>query len=349
MENIHELPKKSVFPRNGKGDNQQISAPRIPKLNFGRGRENPHYTPWLVVRADYGDFGDRPLPSGSVFWESPDVWVESSQGINQPVVGEANHVFARVSNFGLQNATGIMVKFWWANPSMAITESNAHLIGIGYADVPSGWSVKVPCPVPWVPVVENGGHECLIAEAFIQGSDPLTAPMDPLDDRHVGQKNEQLILLKKGASFIVRIGATNITDAARALRFDVQALPLETIHPLVQLRAQTLPVNPRPASTRLPLSLSLDRAASLFAKPSILFAERLLLRGLHKVEEVLEDLEHAQVNHAATFEPWETRTLELTGRVPRDAEPGESYLFRAVQRIGNMVTGGYTVHIVVVE
>ncbi|HWZ03882.1 MAG TPA: hypothetical protein VNX40_09765, partial [Mucilaginibacter sp.] len=200
METIKEIATKGGnSPRNnGKGDNKHFTAPQIPKLNFN-GRKDPvHDTTWIVVRADFSDQGDRPLAPGTVFWESPDVWVQSSAGINQPVPGENNTVFATINNYGLQDATGIMVKFWWADPSLAITEATAHLIGTGFVDVPSGWSVQLQCPTPWVPVVENGGHECLIAEAFIQVIDPLTAPMDPMDDRHVGQKNEQLLLLQKG-------------------------------------------------------------------------------------------------------------------------------------------------------
>jgi len=350
MENVNEITdkKKSPFGNNGKGDENRIHAPKIPVLKFGR-EGGRHYTPWLTVRANFGDFGDRPLAPGTVFWESPDVWVKSSLGINQPVVGEQNTLFARVNNYGQQNASGVMVKFWWANPSMAITEATAHLIGIGFADVPSGWSVTVQCPTPWVPVVENGGHECLIAEAFIQNFDPLTSPMDPLDDRHVGQKNEQLIMLKKGESFITRVKAINITNTARELRFDVQQLRTTEIHPLLKLRAASLPDNVTPADAAVPLSLGFKDEPSIFTSPGILFAERLLLRGLHKIEEWLEEaIEHSDANHTARFEAGESRTLEISGRVPHDAEVGQSFLFRAVQRIGNMVTGGYTVHVVVV-
>lgn len=353
MKNIHKVPAKSQNPaaRGALKDTPKFSMPPMAKLNFGRGRgkREPHYTPWLIVRADYQDTGDRPLAPGSVFWESPDVWVTGSQGINQPVVGEANQVFARVTNQGSQNATGVMVKFWWANPSMAITESSAHLIGTAYTDVPAGWSVSVPCPTPWIPVVENGGHECLIAEAFIPVSDPLTSPMDPMDDRHVGQKNEQLVLLKKGASFKVTVHAINITNATQKLSFDVQTLHLETIHPLLKLRAAALPVKITPTMTGVPLSLSLGQEVSGFVKPSALFTDRLVSRGLDKVEAAAGRLEHASVSHAATFKAWETRPLEISGQVPRNAKAGQSFLFRAVQRIGNMVTGGYTIHVVVVD
>jgi hypothetical protein len=73
------------------------------------------------------------------------------------------------------------------------------------------------------------------------------------------------------------------------------------------------------------------------------------LRGLEKLEHLLEgSIEHSSANHVAKFGPWESRTVEISGQVPADAEIGQTYIFRIVQRIGNMVTGGYTVNVVVV-
>jgi hypothetical protein len=344
MENTDQITVKGRT--NGKADGKGFTAPQIPKLNFGgRKGPTPHYTPWLVVRVDFNDFGDRPLAPGSVFWESPDVWVQSSLGINQPVPGEDNTVFANINNYGMQDATGVQVKFWWADPSLAITEATANLIGIGFVDVPSGWSVQLQCPTPWVPVIVNGGHECLIAEAYIPVQDPLSAPMDPMDDRHVGQKNEQLVMLKKGEKFVTRVKAVNITGEAQELRFDVEPLHLETVHPLLKLRG----VKATPSHTTLPLAFKFADEASTFVEKSALFADRLMLRGLEKIEDMLEhSISHSQVNHTARFEPLESRTLEISGQVPQDAEVGQNFMFRIVQRIGNMVTGGYTVNVVVV-
>ena len=170
--------------------------------------------------------------------------------------GENNTVFARVNNYGTQDGTGVLVKFYWANPSLAITESSATLIGIGHANVPSGWSVDVQCPTPWIPVVENGGHECLIAEAFILAKDQLTSPMDPLDDRHVGQKNEQLVMLKKGERFTTKVQAINITDKAREIKFDVQTLHAEAMHPLLKVRSANLPGGVKTSHADLSLGIN---------------------------------------------------------------------------------------------
>lgn len=333
-----------------KGDKHRISAPIIPTLKFPW-ETNINYTPWLLVRDALGDIGARPLPSGSVFWESPDVWVESANGaINQPVVGQPNTVFARVTNLGWQYATGVIVKFWWADPSLAITETTANLIGIGWTDIPSGWSVVVQCPKPWVPIVENGGHECLVAEAYIPVYDPLTAPMNPMDDRHVGQKNEQLVMLGKGQSFTTKIKAINAIGFRQALTFEVQSLQSAAIPPLLAVRTKLLPAKLRSPSSVLPLSLRVNDASGVYTGPSTLFASRLLSLAKQEVAgTAVYTQAPVQITHTTQFEPWESRMIEISGQIPSSAEVGQIYVFRVVQRFGQMITGGYTVNVVVVE
>jgi hypothetical protein len=312
--------------------------------------KTPQYSPWLLIRDAAGDVGARPLPTGTVFWESPDVWVESSLGINQPVVGEPNQVFARVTNLGRQYATGVEVTFWWANPSLAITEMSAVEIGFGHADIPSGWSVVVQCNEPWVPVEENGGHECLIAEAFIRKFDPLTAPFDPVEDRHVGQKNEQLVTLGAGQQFRINVSAANVFDLAQTLTFEVQPLRMTTLHPLVATRALPHRAGLLAPTSALPLSLQFSGAPPVFVGPSALFASRLLSMARQQASGSLVcSSAPVQITHTVNFQPWETRIVEVFGQVPPNAEVGQTYAFRIVQRLGPMITGGYTVNVVVID
>ena len=340
------------------------SIPRTPPrvaanrqgLPFAASRQDMHYTPWLLVRSDAGDTGARPLPSGSVFWESPDIWTESALGINQPAVGQPNQVFARVTNLGWQCAMGVTVKFWWADPSAAITETTAHLIGVGSADIPSGWSVVVECPTPWVPILKNGGHECLIAEAYIGEtpnipfSDPLTAPMDPVSDRHVGQKNEQLITLSPGQSFTAPIGVLNVFSIPLPLTIEVRPLHLTTIHPLLRARVGLVRAELQPPSSELSLSLRLSDAPGVVTRPSTLFAGRLLSMAQQEFAgKSVDAVAPTQVTHTEQFEPWESRTIKVTGQIPPGAIPGQTYGFRVIQRFGRMIAGGYTVNVVVVE
>ena len=337
-------------PQDG-GREGRYFTPRVPGFDFNADRgDGKHYTPWLVVRYAAGDDGSRPLSGGTVFWESPDVWVVSSLGINQPVPGEANTVYARVSNLGLQDATGVFVKFWWADPSLAITEATANLIGIGSIDIPAGSSAVVTCPNPWVPVIVNNGHECLLAEAFLPASDPLTAPMDPVDDRHVGQKNEQLVYAQKGQQISIRLHAANISGFAQALTFEVQSLRLTRIPELLAARALNHPQTLTPAAAALPVSLEIPEARRFFGPPSANFARRLLSMTLQEVAGTATDCwAPAQLARSERFEPWEARILEITAGVPHDAHPGQTFAFRVVQRAGRMVTGGYTIHVIVAD
>jgi hypothetical protein len=336
-------------PRNGGRDGRYFT-PRVPDFDIEQDREGKHYTPWLLVRYAVGDDGARPLPGGTVFWESPDVWVVSSLGVNQPVPGEANTVYARVTNLGLQDATGVFVKFWWADPSLAITEATANLIGIGSANITAGSSVVVTCPNPWIPVIENSGHECLLAEAFLPASDPLISPMDPVDDRHVGQKNEQLIYAQKGQHILVNLHAVNISGFAQVVHFEVQSLRLSGVPELLAARSLTHPQMLMPATTVLPLSLRITEAPRLFSGPSANFARRLLSMSLQEVAGTgMHCSLPAQVTHAELFEPWEMRQIEVASQVPLDAHPGQIFAFRVAQRAGRLVTGGYTVYVIAAD
>jgi hypothetical protein len=338
----------------GKGDG--YFTPRVPVFSLGRrsdgkngdGNGGKQYSPWLVIRDQTGDVGDRPLPSGTVFWESPDVWVVSTLGINQPVPGQPNTVYARVTNLGMQDATGVFVQFWWANPALAITEANANLIDTTTTTVLAGSSVVVTCPTPWVPVVENGGHECLLAQAYSPVFDPLTAPLDPVDDRHVGQKNEQLVLAQPGQKMAIRVQAANISGFAQALTFVVQS-PMLVVPPDLLLQRGIKHRGVLTVATRpLPLSLELADAPSTFGGPSLLFARRLFTMTAAEIAGTARYCAApAQITRVAQFEPWEMRTVEIAGQVPADARPGQVFTFRVVQQAGNMVTGGYTVNVVV--
>jgi hypothetical protein len=321
---------------------------KFPKIRFPRETQR-RYTPWLLIRYADGDDGSRPLPPGSASWESPDIWVESRLGINQPIPGEDNTVFARVSNRGLQDATGVIVKFYWVNPSLAIFA--AHLIGVGYANIQSKDTAIMECPTKWVPDIVNGGaHQCLIVEAFVPAFDDLTAPLDSWDDRHVGQKNEQLVVLGPSEFFSTTVEAANALGVAQALTFEVQPVRRIAIPQLRVARARALPAEPVPPSLVLPLTFEFSKAPPRFTGPTALFARRLLSQTLQDMAGTAKFCSlPAQISHTAQFEPWETRTIEITGQVPPDARPGQTFAFRIVQRAGRMITGGYTVTILTAE
>jgi hypothetical protein len=338
--------------RGGKDKTGGYLQPALAQVNIGRNfdrGDRTHYTPWLVIRYANGDVGDRSLPGGTVFWESPDVWVESSLGTNQPVAGQPNTVFCNITNFGLEDATGVVVSFWWANPSLAITEANAHQINTQSpaVTVPAQSSVVVQCPDPWIPVMENGGHECLLAEAYIPVFDDITAPLDPVDDRHVGQKNEQVVTVAAGQAMKWDFEAVNIIGLAQALTFEIQPLRLRRLPALLTQRSLPRMGALTPPTAALPVTMKLHEEGA-FVGPSVQFARRLLSTTLRELDgDARYCRAPVQVTHTAQFQPWELRRLEVGARIPAGARPGETYAFRVVQRMGDIVCGGCTVYAVV--
>lgn len=170
-------------------------------VKFGKRKDS--YLPYLVIRANAGDHGNRPI-SGT-FWESPDIYVApdleagaapdvptTTEGLAQ--AGAPNTLWAHVWNLGHAPVFNARVEFYWADPSMGISEASCHLIGVAYVDLGTRSSQSsnaiVKCPTTWVPTVVNGGHECLVVRVFEPLTDPLTPwPYDASNDRHVGQRN----------------------------------------------------------------------------------------------------------------------------------------------------------------
>lgn len=145
------------------------------------------------------------IRDGDPWWLSPDIRVVPGDDPNgatgQPVAGRANYVWATVHNTGKSAANGIVVNFYWSNPAGAVLRSNSTLIGTAYVDLGAGETKEVLCLTPWMAVIVNEGHECLVVEA-ITSSDPLPQPLpddfDPRSFHQVAQKNLHVLI---GAAF----------------------------------------------------------------------------------------------------------------------------------------------------
>jgi hypothetical protein len=173
------------------------------------GPRKNEYLPYLVVRANAGDRGARPLPDGTTYWESPDIFIAPDLAASAaPVLptttgalakaGVPNTLWAHVWNLGQAPVYNARVEFYWFNPGLSFDDSAAHLIGVAYVDLGSRQSGRahtiVKCPKTWVPTFVNNGHECLIVRCF----DPLTDPLGSTRwfaaaDRHVAQRNLTVI------------------------------------------------------------------------------------------------------------------------------------------------------------
>jgi hypothetical protein len=190
--------------------------PELMARREGRGRAR-RFEPYLLVRSVLGDRGDRPI--NVPFWESPDIWTAPGDPSTSPqvpanhggnaVVGQANTLYAHVWNLGFAPLAGIRVEFYWFNPSLAIDGNHAHLIGTAVCELSSrampGSHALVKCPKPWVPVMENGGHECLMVRIAGLG-DPIGGnEWSPWLNRHVAQRNITVISASEPADKLVNI------------------------------------------------------------------------------------------------------------------------------------------------
>ena len=141
------------------------------------------------------------IDDGDPWWLSPNIWVVSSDDPNDPpglpVEGVSSYLWAKVVNRGSSPVSDVTVRYWWADPSTAITRLSARLIGTSNASLAPGEIKEILCLVPWVPEIVNDGHECLIAEATAP-SDPVPphTPSDSFDVpsiRQVAQRNISVI------------------------------------------------------------------------------------------------------------------------------------------------------------
>ena len=172
--------------------------------------KKPHdsFMPYVLIRSCAGDHGRRPLSNNTSFWESPDIWITAGAPDSAPTIpanqggtviaGKPNTVYAHVWNLGRAPIAGVRVEWYWFNPSLGFNEATAHLIGITGVELSArgfpGCHKLVQCPHVWVPVLENGGHECLVARVSAFG-DPLNSSYewDAWADRHVAQRNVTVV------------------------------------------------------------------------------------------------------------------------------------------------------------
>jgi hypothetical protein len=302
------------------------------------------FLPYLVVRANPGDRGQRPLPTGTVFWESPDIFVIPNQSTTSapdvPIslggmaqAGVPNTLFAHVWNLGRGPAYDIRVEFYWFNPTLGIEESDANLIGFTYVTLGSRNSPKshrvVRCPQDWIPSFVNNGHECLVVRAFSPISDPVGQnAWNAAQNRHVGQRN-----------ITVLRGSQNITN--------VHFLKVAPGHSTHEAKIVTVNVDPgkvpwmqlvtgkRNVEIKAPAIMPLVgiMAPTVASEPE---SPRINLRGLSR--EALGQLITTQYQFKRADDPLEIALVTKPGQLGAD----EAHVVRVQQVHENEIVGGYT-------
>ncbi len=212
--------------------------------------------PYLLIRAHPGDTGVR-QPPVSYFWESPDIRVysgdvtdpASATPVLHPMPGHPHSVFVHVWNLGRLPALGTSVRVWWANPSFSFDASSPeppHYIGGTRVNLGDRTSADchqlVRIPGLWTPVVENGGHECLLAVAT-HVMDPASGAFAASTDRHVGQRNVTLAAPSLDlAPLLMRLGAAlTVGSDLQLLHGGADLKPILLAHKIVAGRDVVLP------------------------------------------------------------------------------------------------------------
>jgi hypothetical protein len=316
-------------------------------------------TPWLLIRYDNTDHGYRPITS-PVFYESPDIWIESSDPMGNPVPGTDNYVHARVINLGFVPAAPVKVDFYWGDPSLGLDA--AHMHWIGTEQVPVIGSLRafdVRCEKPWVPVFENGGHECVIVNCTNWIGDPILSPFQPVLDRHVGQRNFYFQNAKPGQLISMTLQLSNVLRAETVadVLVDISYVSLTkatTAYSQAEALSAILGFNGQNTPTVAAVGRSYDApyVQARIAGPSRFYA----LPPLGSQNPRSGTGSAPRPAHAAqvrpmpttrilreTLQPGERRPLVAEVAVPQSAVAGEFIVCRLYQSAQAQVTGGYTI------
>lgn len=149
------------------------------------------------------------------WWASTDIWVVPGRDPNgppgTPVAGQPAYLWAHAANTGNVAANGTRIDFYWADPSAQVVVGTANAIGSAFVDLDiDAAGQDVLCLVPWVPVIVNGGHECLLAVAHGPGdSAPIPDPLpngyafDPPAHDQAAQRNITVLMANMLAAAMV--------------------------------------------------------------------------------------------------------------------------------------------------
>ena len=176
------------------------------------------------------------IPDGSPnWWLSPNIWTvpgnDPGGAPGMPIAGEQCFLYARVTNNGTDAVQNATVRFYWADPSVGFDRNTANHIGDANVSLNAGETQDVLCLVPWMPTFVNGGHECVLAEAFHPTYDPLPATPDfnVPTDRHVAQRNLSVLMMMKSMMFHLPFQVCNTQRQVRTFQIRTKMGRLEEL------------------------------------------------------------------------------------------------------------------------
>jgi hypothetical protein len=309
-------------------------------VKFGP-RKN-EFLPFLVIRSNPGDHGDRPYQGA--WWESPDIFVQPDQEAStasavpptlggSAIAGRPNTLWAHVWNLGRSPAFNVRVEFYWFDPTTGFNADGAHLIGATYVDLGARDSTTahtiVKCPNSWRAQFVDGGHECLLVRCF----DPLLDALGPnpwhaAENRHVGQRNITVVEAQSPAvaQMTLRLGCA---DAPGQARIDVVQEKLDHVPWLALLGGRNPPLFRDPAAATV----------SAGVLPPFLHGGDSLAPDLRTIPAAARDklLRRQLVFQRGCDELAVPFFVSVDG-----LRSGEATVFRVIQRVDERITGGYT-------
>lgn len=215
---IHEVDEK----KNRDKENQIKNYRRIAQ----EWERKSKVTPWLLIRCNTSDMGLRPLPNGVNHWHSPDITIESSDPLGNPVADEENFIHAKIFNLGEVGAAPVKVDFYWGDPSIGLSAAHMNLIGTEWLEIKSLNAKDVRCSSPWIPSLTHGTHQCLMVNCTNHLLDPIVHPFQSYLDRHCGQRNVTVVEAKAGQflKFTLKLNNVLAIEAIQNIHLKTQRL-----------------------------------------------------------------------------------------------------------------------------
>jgi hypothetical protein len=330
------------------------------------------FLPYLLIRSVLGDRGDRPI--NVPFWESPDIWtapgdpstssaVPANHG-GTTVTGKPNTIYAHVWNLGFAPLAGVCVEFYVLNPSLGIDGAHAGPpIGVARCELAGrgmqGSHKLVKCPKAWVPVMENGGHECIVVRVSGLGDPIGNNAWNPWQNRHVAQRNVAVVdppqfgqlvkvldksLMASKHLQLIQVGALEGIHVTNLVAPQLKVAPAVQTHVLGELTATGEVTLPRgivaPAGMLAPIS---PLAVGITLPVTVVQP--------HGTVPVLDTVRLASTTtRAGTVVAAKARLPDLIAAVDK-LHPGDrleqpprnqAYVLRAATYDGEQLIGGYT-------
>jgi hypothetical protein len=195
----------------------------------------PTATPYLLIPSSPADNGTRPItPVAAAVMNNSIQAVITNPTVASGWAGYEVQLTCIVGDLGVMRCAAGIAEFYVGGQfsvsnagheglTPAQVKANAQLVGYAGFQVPPGGAAVVACQKLWTPGSSSAAKKGVLVQAYDFFTDPMTAPFDAIDDRHVA-RNDQV-------SFIVSAGTVTLKGT---FLFDLDA-GVEPLQPGVDL------------------------------------------------------------------------------------------------------------------